>query len=124
MQYLIRIPSDLDQMSIRTDGWQCARPQGETEGVMGNHGRDELNDNGRLLLTLATDNRLAILNTFFDTRKGGIWHTYNGVSGRDRKRIDYILTRQAHRGRVSNVIIIPQPARPAKADSDHSRPRW
>ena len=57
--------------------------QGEAEGVMGNHGRDELNDNGRLLLTFATDNRLAILNTFFDTRKGGIWHTYNGVSGRD-----------------------------------------
>ncbi|CAB1101278.1 unnamed protein product [Ectocarpus sp. CCAP 1310/34] len=32
---------------------------GENEGTMGEYGRNELNDNGRLLLTFATDNRLA-----------------------------------------------------------------
>ena len=96
------------------------RVDGEDERIMGEHGRDKLNDNGRLLLTFATDNRLAITNTFFPTRKGGIWHTYNGVSGDECRRIDYILTRQAHRGRVSNVVVVPQPVRPVKADSDHN----
>ena len=88
--------------------------------VIGMYGRDELNDNGMLLLNFATENRLALTNTFFETRKGGIWHTYNGVSGTDCKRLDYILTRQAHHGRVSNVVVIPQPVRPVKADLDHN----
>ena len=95
----------------------------QEEGVLGAYGRDELNDNGHLLLTFAADNRLAITNTFFSTRKGGISHTYNGVAGNrasDFKRIDYILTRQAHRGRVRNVVVHPQPAPPARADSDHN----
>ena len=95
----------------------------QDEGVLGSYGRDELNDNGQLLLTFAADNSLAITNTFFSTRKGGISHTYNGATGNrasDFKRIDYILTRQAHRGRVRNVVVHPQPAPPAKADSDHN----
>ena len=36
------------------------RIDGEDEGTMGKHGRNELDDNGRLLLNFATDNRLAI----------------------------------------------------------------
>lgn len=34
------------------------RMGGEDEGVLGMHGRDELNENGRLLLTLAAENKL------------------------------------------------------------------
>ena len=63
------------------------------------------------------------MNTFFSTRKGGVSHTYNGVTGSrtsDFKRIDYVLTRQAHRRRARNVVVHPQPALPAKADSDHN----
>ena len=45
---------------------------GENEGTMGEYGRNELNENGELLLTFATDNRLAVLNTFFGTRRGRI----------------------------------------------------
>ena len=75
---------------------------------MGEHGRNELNDNGRLLPTFATDNRLAVLNTF-DTRMGRIWHAYNGPSGSERKCLDYILTRQSHRGRVFYMEVVPQP---------------
>ena len=63
------------------------------------------------------------MNTFFSTRKGGVSHTYNGVTGsrtNDFKLIDYELTRQAHRRRVGNVVVHPQPALPAKADSDHN----
>lgn len=47
------------------------RMDGEDERVMGEHGCDELNDNGRLLLTFATDNRSAITNAFFCKRKDG-----------------------------------------------------
>ena len=86
----------------------------------------ELNDNGKLLLSFATDNKLAIMNTFFSTRKGGVSYTYNGVTGSrtsDFRRIDYVLTRRAHRCRVRNVIVHPQPALPAKADSDHNMVR-
>ena len=78
------------------------RIEGESlqdEGILGTYGRDELNDNGKLLLSFATDNKLDIMNTFFSTRKGGVSHTYNGVTGSrtsDFKRIDYVLTRQAH----------------------------
>ena len=63
------------------------------------------------------------MNTFFSTREAGVSRTYNGVTrGRtsDFKRIDYVLTWQAHRGRVRNVVVHPQPAFPAKADSDHN----
>eukprot|EP00903_Cladosiphon_okamuranus_P019178 g17640.t1 len=87
---------------------------------MGEVGRNELNDNGRRLLTFATDNRLAVLNTFFHTRRDGIWHTYNGPAGDECKCLDYILTRRSHRGRVSNIEVVPQPIRPVRADSDHN----
>ena len=95
----------------------------EDDGVLGAYGRDELNNNGKRLLNFATDNKLAVTNTFFSTRKGGISHTYNGAIGDragDFKRIDYILTRQTHRPRVYNVEVHPQPNRPIKADSDHN----
>ena len=89
----------------------------EDDGLLGAYGRDELNNNGKRLLNFATDNKLAVTNTFFSTRKGGISHTYNGVIGDragDFKRIDYILTRQAYRPRVHNVEVHPQPNWPIK----------
>ena len=95
----------------------------QDEGILSTYGRDELNDNGKILLSFATDNKLAIMNTFFSTRKGGVSHTYKGVTASrtsDFKRIDYVLTRQAHRRRVRNVVVHPPPALPAKADSDHN----
>ena len=95
----------------------------EDDGVLGAYGRDELNDNGKLLLNFATDNKRAVTNSFFSTRNGGISYTYSGVIGDragDFKRINYILTRQAHRPRVHSVEVHPQPNRPIKADSDHN----
>ena len=95
----------------------------EDDGVLGAYGRGDLNNNSKRLLNFAPDNKLAVTNTFFSTRKGGISHTYNGVIGDragDFKRIDYILTRQAHRPRVNNVEVHPQPNWPIKADSDHN----
>ena len=85
--------------------------------VLGAYGRDELNNNGQRLLSLASDNKLALTNTFFRARKSGLYHIN---SRNDRKRIDYILTRQAHRPRVYDVKVHPQPPSPAKMDSDHN----
>ena len=53
----------------------------EDDGVLDAYGRDESNKNGKRLLNFATDNKLAVTNTFLSTRKGGISHTYNGVIG-------------------------------------------
>ena len=91
--------------------------------VLGAYGRDELNNNGKRLLPLASDNKLTLTNTFFSARRGGLSHTgtFDGINSRnDRKRIDYILTRQAHRPRVYDVKVHPQPPSPAKTDSDHN----
>ena len=103
-------------------GRRIERGSLQDEGILGTYERDELKDNVKLLLSFATDTKLAIMNTFFSTRKGVVSQTYNGVAGNrtsDFKRIDYVLTRQARRGRVCNVVVHPQPTLPAKADSDH-----
>lgn len=52
-------------------------------------------------------------------RSISISHSYNGVIGNGAsgfRRIDYILTRRAHRGRERNVVVHSQPAPLAKAD--------
>ena len=71
------------------------RIEGESlqdEGILGTYGYDELNHNGKLLLSFATDNKLAITNTFFSTRKGGVSHTYNGVTGSGTRVQTYRLS--------------------------------
>ena len=93
------------------------------EGVLVTYGCDELNDSGKLLLTFTTENKLTDMNIFFSMHKGEVSLAYNGVTGyrtSDFKRIDYVLTWQAHRGRVQIVVVHPQPALPAKPDSDHN----
>ena len=44
--------------------------------VLGAYGRDIRNDNGRQILPFATNCKLALTNTFFKSRKGGISHTW------------------------------------------------
>ena len=51
--------------------------------VLGAYGRDELNSNGKRQLVFASANELALTNTCFSTRKGGISHTFNGISSRN-----------------------------------------
>ena len=75
--------------------------------ILGAYGRDTLNDNGDLLLSFANNHDLAIVNTFLNTPKGGVSHTFNG---RGKKRIDYILTRQRDRKLVRNITVHPQPS--------------
>ena len=68
----------------------------------GDYGRDILNDNGELLLSLTNIHNLALVNTFFSTLKGGVSNTCNG---RGIKRIDYTLTRQRGGKLVRNIMV-------------------
>ena len=70
--------------------------------ILGAYGRDTLNDNGELLLSVVNNHDLALVNTFSSTPKGGVSHTFNG---RGKKRIDYVLTRQRDRKFVRNVTV-------------------
>ena len=87
---------------------------------LGLYRRDVRNDDGKQLLSFATNCKLALINPLFSTRKGGMSHTHDGTSPNDRKRTDYILARQAHQPRVHYVKVVPQPPPPAKAGSDHN----
>ena len=86
--------------------------------VIGAYGRDTRvsDSNGTSLLRFAGYNKLALVNTFFSVPKGCTSRTYNGTQSADRKRIDYIITRQPHRKLVRNVTAHLQP----HADSDHN----
>ena len=55
---------------VLTDANARAGKRGEGDGeagskVLGAYGLDKLNDNGKLLLGFAEDNKLTLLNTFF-----------------------------------------------------------
>ena len=86
--------------------------------VIGTYGRDTRvsDSNGISLLRFAGDNKLALVNTFFSVPKRCTSRTFNGTRPADRKRIDYIITRQSHRKLVRNVTVHLQPC----ADSDHN----
>ena len=87
--------------------------------VIGAYGRDTRvsDSNGTSLLRFAGDNKLALVNTFFSVPKGCTSRIFNGTRPTDRKRIDYIITRQSHRKLVRNVTVHLQPPH---ADSDHN----
>lgn len=73
------------------------------------------------VLTFSAKNELDLTSTLFCACKGGISHTHNGIGSRNNcKRIDNILTRQAHQHSVHDVKAHPLPPPRAKVDSDHS----
>ena len=85
---------------------------GETDSkVLGAHGRDKLNENGKLLLGFAEDNKLALLNTFFCTPKSGVSYTFQSA-------FDYIWTKQADR-RLIRCVNNRRPPLEAP-ESDHN----
>ena len=48
--------------------------------VLSAYGRDMLNENGKLLLGYAEDSKLALLNTFFCTRKSDVSYTFQSAN--------------------------------------------
>ena len=87
--------------------------------VIGAYGRDiRVSDsNGISLLRFADDNKLALVNTIFSVLKGCTSRTSNDIRLADRKRIDYIITRQPHRRLARNV---PDVHLPPRTDSNHN----
>ena len=87
--------------------------------VLGAYGRDRLNENGKLLLGLAEDNKLALLNTFFHTPKSGVSYTFQSANRSEgQARLDYILTKQADR-RLIRCVNVRRPPLEAP-ESDHN----
>ena len=87
--------------------------------VLGLYGRDELNDNRERPLIHATDNKLAVLNTFYATPARGISYTFQSPKGgKTQNRLGYILTRQVDRRLVRNVTV--RTPRRESAESDHN----
>ena len=93
--------------NARTGRGEKGQVESKDNKNLGAYGRDTLNDNGELLLSFANNHDLPLVNTFFSTPKGGVLHTF---SGRGKKRIDYILTRQRDRKFVRNVTVHPRPS--------------
>ena len=81
------------------------------------YGRDtRSHSNGTPLLRLACNKILAIVKAFFVVRKGCTSCTFNGTQPADKKRLDYIITRQPRQKLVRSVTQHMQP----RTDSDHS----
>ena len=88
--------------------------------VLGAYGRENLNENGKLLLGFAEDNKLAILNTFFCTPKRGVSYAFQSANrSKGQARLDYILTKQTDR-RLIRCVNVRRPPLEAP-ESDHPR---
>ena len=86
---------------------------------LGAYGRDKLNENGKLLLGFAEDNKLALLNIFFCTLKSGVSYTFQSANrSKGQARLDYILTKQADH-RFIRCVYARRPPLEAP-ESDHN----
>ena len=73
----IRLPFNRRERQDKEERWGG----GETDSkVLGVYGGDTLNENGKLLLGFAEDNKLALLNTFFCTPKSGVSYTFQNAN--------------------------------------------
>ena len=74
--------------------------------VLGVYGQDKLNENDKLLLGFAEDNKLALLITFFCTPKSDVSYTFQSANrSKGQARLGYILTKQADRRLIRSVNI-------------------
>jgi hypothetical protein len=60
--------------------------------VIGKFGRGVLNDNGTRMLSLASNNGLKVMNTFF-RHKAAHSITWNSNAGNASKMLDYVMVR-------------------------------
>ena len=87
--------------------------------VLGAYDRDELNENDKLLLGFAEDNKLALLNTLFFTPKSGVSYTFQSTNrSKGQAHLDYILTKQADHRLICCVNVHRPPLE--VPESDHN----
>ena len=107
---------------VLTDANAGTEKRGEGGGeadskVLGTYGRDKLNENSKLLLGFAEDNKLALLNTFVCTPKSGVSYTFQSANrSKGQARLDYILTKQADRQLIRCVNIRRPPLEAPEPD--------
>ena len=83
--YTVALVPAREYVFVLTDANPSSGKRGEGGGkadsnVLGAYGRDMLNENGKLLLGFAEENKLALLNTFFCTPKSGVSYTFQGAN--------------------------------------------
>lgn len=61
------------------------------EYTIGKHGHGQRSKNGKRLVTLAMENKLSILNSFYKKKKSKKW-TWVSPNGKHKNEIDFILT--------------------------------
>ena len=72
--------------------------------AVGAYGRDTLNDNGQRLLAFSAEYQLSLPNSLIGSPPRGIAHIFHNPNiGKDRHRLDYLLTRRIDRRLVRNV---------------------
>lgn len=81
-------------------------------GVIGRHGDEHLNENGKLLLDFCVGNSLTVMNTFFEHRDV---HKYTWFRGTQRSLIDFVMVSPDLRKRVMDVRV----KRGAELSTDH-----
>ena len=115
------VPAE-DYAFVSTDANVRTGKRGEGGGepdskVLGAYGRDKLNENGKLLLGFAEDNKLAFLSTLFCTSKSGVSYTSLSANRRNgQPRFDYILTKQADRRLIRCVEFRRPPLKAPESD--------
>ena len=87
--------------------------------MLGAYGRDVLNEDGKLLLGFAKDNKFALLNTLFCTLKSGVFYTFQSANrSQGQARLDYILSKQVNRRLIRCVNVHRSPL--DAPESDHN----
>ena len=87
--------------------------------VLGAYGRNKFNENSKLLMGFAEDNKLALLGTLLCTPKSGVSYTFRSANrSKGQARLGYIPTKHADR-RLSRCVDIRRP--PFEVlESDHN----
>ena len=121
LQFCFRVASVpvREQVFVLTDANARTRKRGGGGEIdskaLGAYGRDVLNEDGKLLLRFAEDNKLALLNTFFCTPKGGASYKFQSANrGKVRARLDYVRnswTADCSSALMSDRLLWSQPNR-------------
>ena len=87
----------------------------EWEGVIGKFGYGEENERGERLLNFCLNNRLKVMNTVFQQRKGNRKWTWESPDGRTKNMIDFVLVGNRWKNGVTMCRTFSRP----DVNSDH-----
>ena len=124
LNYTVASVNAREYVFVLTDANARAKKRGEGGGetdskVLSVYDRDRLNENGKLLLGFAEDNKLALLNTFWVPPKVACpIRSRAPTTAKGQARLDYVLTTQADRRPIRCVNVRRPPIE--APESDHN----